>query len=554
MLALLPSELAIYILSLLPHHNDVLRCSLVSKTWHSLCYDAQIWKALFRGRAKDGWNLVSNIDETWRAISKLDLMSHDEEQVIPFVPLTPTRRRGKAVLVDEEPPASRFEADMSMQSVDSDLTRVSIQIEQGNGGGINWYNVYQARLSLTHRWSLKDSEPEPATLDLSSPDKSMPGQPSNDADEVAMTTSDNTSENVQEHSFTPMEKLLTGHSDSIYCIRFDHRPFKLPADFEEALKEEARNGPLYDSKTSLGIGSYGKILSGSRDRTIKIWDGDSGICLHTLRGHGGSVLCLEYDDHFLFSGSSDESVAIWDFQAMHSGSTPKVLKRLRGHRSPILDLTINEKWLLTCGKDHTVRIHDRTQDYQLTRIYTAHNGPVNAVELTRSPVNGKTRAMTVSGEGGAHLWDVESGALIRHFVGHEKGLACVKLLDNLVVAGSNDTTVRVWDAETGQCLCVCRQHDALVRATGFDPRRKLILSGGYDGKIKLFNVGRELHPDAVLSSEGNTSTPYWELESQSKTRVFDVQMDATRILSCGENENVCVRDFGQGNPLTRLFA
>jgi WD40 repeat protein len=558
-ISLLPSELSVYILSLLPHHGSVLSCTLVSKKWHSLCKDSQIWKSLFEGRAKDGWKVVGNVEEVWRAICKIDLLGHEDMPETAIVPLTPSKRRGKAVFVDEEPLSSRFEGDLSIQSIDSNLTVASIRSEQGEVNRIDWLTIYQARFALTQRWSLQDAEPEPATLDLSWGTGSYTSMASSagtssTSEQGGLSLPDQSLPVLtQDHSFNLVDKLLEGHTDSIYCIRFDHRPFKLPEELKQALQEDAQSGPLYDPRTSLGIGSYGKILSGSRDRTIKIWDGDSGICLHTLKGHGGSVLCLEYDDNFLFSGSSDESVVVWDFKAMLEGSTPTILKRLRGHRSPILDLTIDEKWLLTCGKDHTVRIYDRKQDFQLTRIYSAHNGPVNAVELTRSSIDGKARAMTVSGEGGAHLWEVETGTLVRQFVGHEKGLACVKVLDNKVIAGSNDMTVRVWDADTGQCLCVCRQHDDLVRAIGFDPQRNLILSGGYDGKIKLFNVGRELHPDAVLASEGNTLQPFWDIESQCKTRVFDVQMDSTRILCCGEDEHICVRDFGRGNPLMRLF-
>lgn len=561
-IALLPSELSVYILSLLPHHSSVLSCTLVSKKWHSLCKDSQIWKSLFEGRAEDGWKVVSNVEEAWRSICKLDPVGHEKKmQEVASVPLRSSRRNGKAVFVDEDPLPSRCEGDLSIQSIESSWTMASVRSGQDEVNRIDWFTIYQARFALTQRWSLQDAEAEPATLDQSwgtgsytSIAASGTGASSTSDQEQLGLPDLNPPILTQDHSFNLVDKLLEGHTDSIYCIRFDHCPFRLPREVEEALQEDARNGPLYDPNTSLGIGSYGKILSGSRDRTIKVWDGDSGICLHTLKGHGGSVLCLEYDDDFLFSGSSDESVVVWDFKALLEGATPTILKRLRGHRSPILDLTIDEKWLLTCGKDHTVRIHDRNQDYQLTRIYSAHNGPVNAVELTRSPVDGKARAMTVSGEGGAHLWEVETGTLVRQFVGHEKGLACVKVLDNKVIAGSNDMTVRVWDANTGQCLCVCRQHDDLVRAIGFDPHRKLILSGGYDGKVKLFNVGRELHPDAVVATEGNSLHPFWDIESQCKSRVFDVQMDATRILCCGEDEHICVRDFGRGNPLMRLFA
>jgi F-box and WD-40 domain protein 1/11 len=70
---------------------------------------------------------------------------------------------------------------------------------------------------------------------------------------------------------------LLGHMDSVYCVQFDDR----------------------------------KIISGSRDHTIKIWDAQSYQCARTLTGHQGSVLCLQYNQEYLVSGSSDSTVMVW---------------------------------------------------------------------------------------------------------------------------------------------------------------------------------------------------------------------------------------------------
>jgi WD40 repeat protein len=472
--------------------------------------------------------------------------------------LSPPRRR--CVRVDDDPLPSSLASrvgDMSMDSVDLDLTRVSIQSDAEYVEGIDWYALYQARFFLTKRWSLHDEKPEAAVLDSSIESTSNPPSPhrgswsssERHADEIGPLQQ----RSLRAHAFRLADKYLVGHTDSVYCVRFDSRPFHLLSEMAEALLQKHGNGPLYDPKASLGLGSYGKILSGSRDHTIRIWDGDSGICLFALKGHDGSVLCLEYDDEYLFSAGSDRSCIVWDLKAIEKGFAPMAIKRLRGHTEGILDLATTKQWLITCSKDKTVRVYDRTKECKLTRIYAQHGGPINAGTLNYSPVDGKTRAVTASGEGGVHLWDVESGNVIRNYAGHAKGLASVKFQDNRIVTGSNDTTVRVWDAETGDCICVCQGHENLVRAVGFDPKRKVILSGGYDGKVKLFYVGKELHQDAILPTGGGTVQALLNIDAAHLTRVFDVQMDVTRILCCGEDNNICVRDFGRGSPLMRLF-
>lgn len=73
---------------------------------------------------------------------------------------------------------------------------------------------------------------------------------------------------------------LLGHRDGVYCVQFDDE----------------------------------KVITGSRDRTIKIWDLGQYQCIYTLEGHTGSVLCLQYDEEIIVSGSSDTTVIVWDMQ------------------------------------------------------------------------------------------------------------------------------------------------------------------------------------------------------------------------------------------------
>lgn len=56
----------------------------------------------------------------------------------------------------------------------------------------------------------------------------------------------------------------------------------------------------------------GKLISGSSDKTIRIWN-KNGDCLNTLRGHKDVVMCLfETKDGNILSGSTDENIMIWD--------------------------------------------------------------------------------------------------------------------------------------------------------------------------------------------------------------------------------------------------
>lgn len=50
------------------------------------------------------------------------------------------------------------------------------------------------------------------------------------------------------------------------------------------------------------------------------------------------------------------------------------------------------------------------------------------------------------------VWDVESGACKHTLMGHQSLTSGMELRDNLLVSGNADSTVKIWDISTGQCL------------------------------------------------------------------------------------------------------
>ncbi|PWN42307.1 WD40 repeat-like protein [Ceraceosorus guamensis] len=303
-----------------------------------------------------------------------------------------------------------------------------------------------------------------------------------------------------------------------------------------------------DANDLEGVGTRGIIVSGSRDRTVRVWDGQRGLCLYTLKGHLGSVLCLDYDEETLITGSSDATVIIWDFRlcatraratdsGIDAGSgevwVPSKIGKLEGHGAGVLDVSFDKEWIISTSKDTTIRITSR-KDMALKRVYRQHVGPVNAGCLGKLD-DDRTVAVSASGDGSVQMWDPATGECLRVFEGHERGLACISFANMTVVTGSNDQTVRVWDAKTGACRAICRGHAQLVRATAFDPIRYLVAGAGYDRQVMLW--------DAADALAGPTCAG----------RIFDVRLDAQRIISAGEDKRICITDFVAGEPLMRLF-
>ncbi|KAF9029562.1 WD40 repeat-like protein [Hymenopellis radicata] len=321
----------------------------------------------------------------------------------------------------------------------------------------------------------------------------------------------------------PKRSQLVGHHDSVYCLEL--------------------------CRTSTGE-DY--IITGSRDRTMKLWRLDTGKCLGTfgsgvvggeIAGHRGSVLCLKFfweiegQKGILYSGSSDATVCIWDLWLIQTsdGDTEvrtKVKAALVGHESGVLDLKVVDNSIITCSKDTIIRIWDRTS-LELVRTLRGHEGPVNAV----CSEGGKL--VSASGDGKLILWDMKSGERLRTLEGHVRGLACIEFKDGLIISGSNDCKIKVWSAATGECLRTLTGHTALVRALAFDPSNGRLASASYDKSVRLWDIG--------------TGESLRQFDNNHTSHIFDVKFDSSRLLSTSHDQSVTVLDFGFGLDGVELF-
>jgi len=79
----------------------------------------------------------------------------------------------------------------------------------------------------------------------------------------------------------------------------------------ECIKTLKGHGGSVNSVIESHDGKY--IISGSGNKTIKIWDKETGKCIKTLKGHGGPVYSVieSHDGKYIISGSGDETIKIW---------------------------------------------------------------------------------------------------------------------------------------------------------------------------------------------------------------------------------------------------
>ncbi|NJK65980.1 MAG: serine/threonine protein kinase [Microcoleus sp. CSU_2_2] len=200
---------------------------------------------------------------------------------------------------------------------------------------------------------------------------------------------------------------------------------------------------------SLAISPDGKILvSGSWDKTIKVWELETGELIGTLTGHSDRVnsVAISWDGRMLVSGSSDETIKFWN---LHIGD---LLCTFPGHSMEVNSVAIspNGQIIASCGgSENTIKIWN-LRTGQLLRTLRGHSDNVNAVVF--SP-DGQLLA-SGSSDATSKVWDVESGRLLRTLSGLNVGVNSVAIgPDGQILASvSNDYTIKLRNLHTGSLL------------------------------------------------------------------------------------------------------
>lgn len=253
-----------------------------------------------------------------------------------------------------------------------------------------------------------------------------------------------------------------------------------------------------------------KILTGSDDTNINVYDTKTGALRSRLEGHEGGVWALQYEGNTLVSGSTDRSVRVWDIE------TGKCTQVFQGHTSTVRCLVIlkptqigetldgqpimmpKEDLIITGSRDSTLRVwklpkpggrsimqtgpssNDHDNPYFI-RALTGHHHSVRAIAAHGDTLVSGSYDCTV------RVWRISTGEVMQRLQGHSQKVYSVVLdhARNRCISGSMDNMVKVWSLDTGACIFTLEGHTSLVGLLDLSHER--LVSAAADSTLRIWD-------------------------------------------------------------------
>ena len=247
------------------------------------------------------------------------------------------------------------------------------------------------------------------------------------------------------------------------------------------------------------------IASGSSDETVHVWDAVTGDLFLTYSGHSEAVTSLAWspDGMKIASGSLDGTVHVW---SVVNGSR---FLTYRGHchfrsREAVWAVVWSPdgEYIISGSDDNTIQLWKASSGKKVF-TYRGHSDCVNTVSWAPDDVY-----IASGGEDGAvHVWECDTGREIAIYTDHSGPVNTVAWSPDgeYIASGGDDGTVHVWGGTTGRKETTYRGHSDTVGTVVWSPNGRYIASGSDDGTVQVWEgtTGRK-----IITYSGHSGSVY----------------------------------------------
>jgi WD40 repeat protein/tetratricopeptide (TPR) repeat protein len=310
-----------------------------------------------------------------------------------------------------------------------------------------------------------------------------------------------------------------------------------------------------------------RIVTGSRDKTARVWDAQTGQPLTDPMTHGNGVSSAEFslDGMRIFTTSFDAVARVWNAQTGEPLTEP--MKHPESKDS-------NNNSAGGSGAVYSVNVvgYGNAKD-EPTELFTIKN-----IYAQFSPDGKRIVTAMNAMDNTALVWDVQTGKPLIEPFKHGGGVLSAQFTSDgkWIVTTYTDRTDRVWDAQTGQLLAKPIKHRQPMLSARFSPDQKRIVAALSERTVCVWDAqsrqvlaqpirdvtAREVSPDGtrIVAVSQDNGLGLWEkqigaalpnpIKNQSPVTSAEFSPDGKRIVTTSEDKTAHVWDAQTCQPVT----
>ncbi|KAI9292476.1 G-protein beta subunit [Neoconidiobolus thromboides FSU 785] len=284
--------------------------------------------------------------------------------------------------------------------------------------------------------------------------------------------------------------------------------------FTQKAKLEGHEGPV----TTLALfKNSNRIISGSRDQTVKLWDLDEAKLIKNFTGHDFFVgeIDISENEKLAASAAWDSSVIIWNLETLEEES------RFKEHENDVLTVRFIPKknYLISGGRDNSIKFFKPTGENSTNFSVSSPSHWITCIRF--NPVN-ENQVIFSSWDKKVTITNINDSSKSDELIGHGSFIECLDISSDgsLCISGARDGMVLFWDLKLLKYLQFVDVNEH-VKNLKIDSNNSwvYILSAS---KLTIYDLGtkeiiHELKPPQVENAEEENEMLSFTLSKDSLT-------------------------------------